>query len=389
VTWQSTVVGVVGVVVLWTFLYFTLIKAVVLPRLATRIAAVALGVIVLGTMGATGVARTLGIPRFRIWLIFGTSGLVVLVYLCGLMVLVGFMNLVWWLIQRRPKTPGGARLMAVRAGAVLAIVGSLTISGYGFVEAQRPTVVAQSLAFGNLPAEFDGLTIALLTDIHLGATTRTSFLPMLIDEVNAAHPDLIVIAGDIVDGTVSALGPEVSQLSRLKAPYGVVVTTGNHEFVWGARSWLDFYSSIGLRVLDNDGIVLRRGSAGIQILGINDKRGTGNMAADLQLAYDRTNTSGADPGAFQILVAHQPLQVHTDNNLPGKLGIDLQLSGHTHGGQLWPFGYLAVLTQPMLSGTKVIGGVTVVTSPGAGTWGAPVRVGANPEIPLITLHRSG
>ncbi|MCL2483149.1 MAG: metallophosphoesterase [Propionibacteriaceae bacterium] len=276
-----------------------------------------------------------------------------------------------------------ARLHTVRVLTALSLVLSLLVTGYGFVKAQEPAVTNVSLTFSDLPSNFDGLTIALVADLHIGSMTRDSFLPMVVDQINAAHPDLIVLAGDMADGYVKDLGPKLAPLKNLSAPYGVVVTTGNHEFFSNAGQWMDYYSSLGLRVLENDAILLQRGDQTVQILGINDRQGKGVWAPNLSLAVQR----GAAPAnTFTVLVAHEPAQTEDDHGQAAKVGVDLVLSGHTHGGQLWPLGYLELLAQPALSSVHEIDGVTSLTSRGVGTFRPPVRVGADPEIPLITLH---
>jgi predicted MPP superfamily phosphohydrolase len=328
----------------------------------------------------------------------GSAGLAVVMYLGLGLVVVGAANLVWWLVTRRTAAPAGARaapapsrnsrrLPVLRSLTVLVLALAVIVTGYGFVRAQEVTVTRTTLAFDTLPANFDGFTIALLTDLHVGATTRGSFLPGLVDEVNAAAPDLVVIAGDLVDGSVADVGAPIAGLTRLAAPFGVVVTTGNHDLLTDP-TWIGYLRSLGLTVLTNDGLRLRRGTQSLTILGINDRDGSGTAAPDLRLAFKRVGSPAGCGDAFCIVAAHQPAQALDDDGLAGRLGVALQLSGHTHGGQLWPYGYATRLEQPMLSGVAILGGVTVVTSRGAGTWGPPVRVGSDPEVPLLTLRRA-
>ncbi|MDR1265525.1 MAG: metallophosphoesterase [Propionibacteriaceae bacterium] len=283
----------------------------------------------------------------------------------------------------------------------------------------------------DLPIQFDGLRVALISDIHLGPSISGAFVADLVDQVNAAQPDLIVIAGDLVDGTVAQLGDEMAPLARLEATYGTVLTTGNHEFMTGdVDDWLDFWRGQGITVLDNSAIQLTRPGASIDIIGINDRRGTGAHRPDLAAAFaslpqvgdgdgrpdgtdgsDGTSGTGGTSGGtgeaagtvdscaeaevcvvgdgrFRLLVAHQPIQALSNDDQPARLGVDLQLSGHTHGGQLWPGQLLVHLQQPVVDGLHQVGGVQVVTSRGVGSWGPPVRVLASPEIVLVTL-RSG
>jgi predicted MPP superfamily phosphohydrolase len=252
-----------------------------------------------------------------------------------------------------------------------------------------------ALRFAEFPEAFQEYRIALISDIHVGAGFGRDHVEQIVEKTNAAAPDLVVIAGDLVDGTVDQLGDDLAPLADLEAPDGVLVTTGNHEFYSGAGPWVEFWENdLGLNVLDNEAVVIsREGSAGTEylgILGVNDRSGRPPLAADIQAAWDdliEQNPLAAadDRSATQILIAHQPLQALTDDGLPGRLGIDAQLSGHTHGGQLWPIRYLVRLQQPVVDGIHEVGGIQVLTSRGAGGWGPPVRVGASPQIPVVAL----
>jgi predicted MPP superfamily phosphohydrolase len=178
-------------------------------------------------------------------------------------------------------------------------------------------------------------------------------------------------------------------LAELSAPYGVYLTTGNHEFYSGAADWMKFWDEHGLKVLDNEAVVIKRGTASIDLVGINDRTGDEPYEPDLQQAVDSLNDRGVKPTdtrRFRILAAHQPLQALLYDGLAARLGIDLQLSGHTHGGQMWPVHALVTMQQPVIAGVHELNGVTVVTSRGAGAWGPPVRVLADPEVVLVTLQ---
>ena len=282
------------------------------------------------------------------------------------------------------------RVIFVRWATALLLVAALAVTGYGAVNAQFPHLTPVDLTEQDLPPQFDGFTIALVSDIHLGPGISGSFVDRLVDQVDAAKPDLIVIAGDLIDGTVAQLGPELEALTRLSAPYGVLITTGNHEFFYDAADWFAWFAAHGLTVLDNSGVQLLRNGATIDVLGINDSAGTPPHTPDLNQAVQRLAASTGAPvdgaGRFRLLIAHEPSQATSDDKLAARLGVDVQFSGHTHGGQMWPITDFVTLVQPVVDGVHEIGGVTVVTSRGAGAWGPPVRVGAPPEIPLITLH---
>ncbi|MDR0990715.1 MAG: metallophosphoesterase, partial [Propionibacteriaceae bacterium] len=217
------------------------------------------------------------------------------------------------------------------------------------------------------------------------------FVDQLVDQVNAAEPDLIVLAGDLVDGTVPQLSAELTSLSRLEARYGVVLTTGNHEFYGGdVDRWMRWWRDQGIIVLDNSGIQLTERGVSIDILGIHDTSGTGRHEPDLRAAAESLAASFGTPvdgaGRFRLLIAHEPRQALAEIDPPVQFGVDVMLSGHTHGGQLWPFDYAVPLQQPVVDGIHELQGVTVVTSTGVGAWGPPVRVLAQPEVVMVTLQ---
>jgi len=348
--------------------------------------------------------RAYGLDRLRLVATILSSCITLVLYFALLSLLVCVMDIVWWAFTRPgqndpadqfvgkhalidedfPQAPprNSNRIWAVRTSTVVVAALSAMITGYGYVQAQSPTISPVTVSFPDLPSNFDRMTIALVTDVHISSMTRSSFLPMVVDQINDARPDLIVIAGDIVDGTVANLGDRMSELKNLTAPYGVVVTLGNHETYSGSEEWSRFFESLGLRVLTNDGILLTRGSQSVSLVGVADLKQPGALAPDLARAVNRT---GSCEDTFCILAAHEPRQVLADDGLASRLGIDLQLSGHTHGGQLWPLGYLTLFTQPAIDKVHAIDGVTLVTSRGVGTFRPPERVGADPEIPLITL----
>jgi len=406
--------------VVGVFLFFFFRKVLRFTRVWALVTALIGSGLLAGAFLATMASRAFGLADYRLVLMVLAMGISVLCYFCLACVVVWAVNGVWWLVTRSSSSPStspafteterpkraiieetddikdnvdtvetashsriSTKVWVLRACTVVGVAFSLLITGYGYVEAQSPQITPVTVDFADLPSNFDGMTIALVTDLHISTMTRSSFLPMVVDQINAAHPDLIVIAGDLVDGCVETLGKRMSVLKDLAAPYGVVVTMGNHETYSGTQQWLTYFDSLGLTVLNNDGIFLTRGTQSITLLGVGDLKAPDNFAPDLQRAVDRT---GSCATTFCILAAHEPAQVLADEGLATRVGIDLQLSGHTHGGQLWPLKYLTRLSQPAVDGVHVINHVTVVTSRGVGTFRPPVRVGAAPEIPLITLR---
>ena len=285
----------------------------------------------------------------------------------------GLVAVVGW---RKGGDPVGRRRLARVASPVVAALAALT-TAYGVFSAANPRVTEHTVTVPGLPSDLDGMRIALITDIHAGAVRSADFTRLVVDRTNAAHPDVVVIAGDLVDGMADRYGPEIAPLADLQAPLGVFATTGNHEMFRDTGSWIKEFESVGLRMLNNSNVTVTKGSASLVLAGVHDYSGQGPFQPDPEAAL--AGTSAQD---VIIYAAHQPRQAYA---VAGR-GVDLQLSGHTHGGQMWPIGYLVPLQQPMVSGYAVLGDVPTLTSRGAGAWGPPVRVGAAPEIPVITLR---
>lgn len=287
--------------------------------------------------------------------------------------LAGLIAVVRWRHDRGRTT----RLRLARLVAP-AVAGLATLTtAYGVVSAADPVVTEHTVTVPGLPTGLDGTRIALVTDVHAGAVRSAAFTQRVVDRTNAARPDLVVVAGDIVDGMAERYAAEIAPLSDLRAPLGVFATTGNHEMFRDTAGWLERFEDVGLRMLNNASARVSRGGAELVVAGVHDSSGVGPFQPDPDAAL-----SGIAPSDVVIYAAHQPRQALS---VQGR-GIDLQLSGHTHGGQLWPIGLLVTLQQPMVSGYAVLGDVPTFTSRGAGAWGPPVRVGAPPEIPVITLR---
>jgi predicted MPP superfamily phosphohydrolase len=213
----------------------------------------------------------------------------------------------------------------------------------------------------------------------VGPTIGRSYVEDIVERVNALEPDLIAVTGDLVDGSLEQLGPLVEPIARLRAKDGVFFVTGNHEYyVPGLEQWLSFLREKGLRVLRNERVPIR-GERGFDLAGIDDlsakAHGHGH-GADLPRALQ-----GREPDRAVILLAHQPRQVKD----AVALGVDLQLSGHTHGGQLFPFTFLVHLFEPYLAGLFTLGATQLYVSRGTGYWGPPMRLGAPAEVTHIEL----
>ncbi|WP_072690051.1 metallophosphoesterase [Rhodococcus marinonascens] len=272
-----------------------------------------------------------------------------------------------------------SRRRTLRLATAFVVVGAVGATGYGVSEAARPRIVRVRVPLRRLPVEFDGVRVALVSDLHVGPTRGVEFTRRVVDLVNSENPDVVAIVGDLVDGTVAKVSPDLAPLANLEAPLGVFGVSGNHEFYAddGGR-WLDVWDSLGIRTLRNEHTTLTRVGAIIDIAGVHDYSTPAPYEPDLPAAL-----AGHDPSTFVMLLAHEPRQAVEASDL----GVDLQLSGHTHGGQMWPVGYLVPLQQPSVSGLDRIGDTVLYTTRGVGAWGPPVRVGAPPEITILELVR--
>jgi uncharacterized protein len=212
-------------------------------------------------------------------------------------------------------------------------------------------------------------TIVQLTDVHIGSLIGKDFAEQLVQRVNAVRADLVVITGDLVDGNLAELRPHIDPLRGLRARDGVYAVTGNHEYYWNVEPWLLHLQSLGIQVLRNERVTVDNT---IELAGTDDS----SYGEDLPRAV-----AGRNPELPLVLLAHHPRTVKRAM----KANVDLQLSGHTHGGQMLPWGYLARLWDPKVSGLKRFGRTWLYVSQGTGFWGPPIRVGTSCEITAITL----
>lgn len=274
------------------------------------------------------------------------------------------------------------RLFLARSLALVAGAAAAGTVGYGLVtELRGPVVKRVSVPLARLSPEMDGFRVAVVSDIHLGPILQRGFAERVVDEINRQNPDLITIVGDLVDGSVAQLGPAVQPLRHLSAPHGAYFVTGNHEYFSGVTEWVDEVRSLGVHPLRNEHQEIIGGRSSALILaGVNDATGA-DVSAREAPNYDAA-LRGSDPANPVLLLAHQPIQVRE----AAKRGVDLQLSGHTHGGQMWPVQYAAKAQQGYLSGLARVDKTWLYVTNGAGAWGPPVRVGAKPDITIVTLR---
>lgn len=267
------------------------------------------------------------------------------------------------------------------AASVAAAGGALAI--YGVASARGDVAVERvKIQLRRFPGKLDGFRIVQLSDVHIGPTIGRDWLSAVVDKVNALDPDLVCITGDLVDGSVSDLGAQVEPLRRLKAKHGIYFVTGNHEYYSGADEWIAHLKSLGVRSLRNERVEIGDGEEGFDLAGVDDWKAKGfggDHGADLARAL-----AGRDESREVVLLAHQPKQAPE----AAERGVGLQLSGHTHGGQIFPWNFFVKLDQPFIAGLDKLGELLIYTSRGTGYWGPPMRVGAPPEITLLELSRA-
>jgi len=275
--------------------------------------------------------------------------------------------------------PGTVRCRSVAIG-VLAVVAVLAVTGYR-AAMRVPRVRTTEVTLPRLGAGFDGLRVVVLADTHFGPIDRKSWGTKLVAAVNALNPDVVCHVGDLADGSVAQRRAQVDSLGEVRAKLGKYYITGNHEYFSEAQHWLDHMAGLGWTPLHNRHQTLTRAADRLVIAGIDDPTGTGSGLAghgpDLTTAL-----AGADVALPVILLAHQPKQVLATSGPR----VGLQLSGHTHGGQIWPFHYLVRLEQRALRGLTTHGDTQLYTSGGSGFWGPPFRVFAPSELTLLVLR---
>jgi uncharacterized protein len=270
-----------------------------------------------------------------------------------------------------------ARGLAVTAGAV-----ALGTAGTGaYLANSAPVVRRVPVTLRGLAPALDGLRIVTFSDGHLSAMSSRGRFERLVEIVNAQQPDVVAIVGDLVDGELSELRDEVAPLADLVSEQGVYFVTGNHEYFVDTTAWLRHLPTLGVQVLRNERVPILRGGASVDLAGIDDRTaissGVPGHGADLDTALD-----GRDDAVPVVLMAHQPVQVEQ----AAAAGVGLQLSGHTHGGQLWPFDYAVRLDQPAVQGLSRVGDTQLYVTTGAGFWGPPMRIGARPEVAVVELR---
>ncbi|MFF5295146.1 metallophosphoesterase [Paractinoplanes globisporus] len=352
------------------------------PRRAGGIAAITLAVLLPATLiGArTGHAEWLAWPGY-VWL-------AVMFYLLVTLIPLEIPRaaiLLWWRTRRRTEEKKeeevraeegiDRRLVLARGAAIFAGLTAAGVTAYGMKSALGPPEINRwSMPMRKLPRGMDGTRLVVVSDIHLGPLTGTRHVGRIVDLINSVKADMVCVVGDLVDGTVAELGRFATPLADIESRRGAYFVTGNHEYYSGFEPWIEEVAELGVRPLRNERVEID----GLDLAGVNDLGGTqyGDPPDFAKALGDRDTTRPV------VLMAHQPVAAHQ----AAPFGVDLQVSGHTHGGQMAPFNLLVGLQQPVVSGYGNVDGVPVFVTNGAGFWGPPVRVGAPPQVTVVELR---
>lgn len=367
-------------VALWlsahVFLAFRLVRPSPLRGVARRAAWAALA------LGATLPLLNFVMLQAGIrWAPLAWAGFVLLGVFSTLFGLMLAVEILRWPAGRLVRVDPGRRRFMGNVVNVSVVGATATLGAAGVARARSTAeVVPVDVPCEGLPPALDGLRIVQLSDVHVGPTIRRDDLQAMVDRTNALEPDLVVITGDLVDGYVDDLRDEVEPLRQLRARHGVYYVTGNHEYYWDGLAWCRHVASLGLGVLCNEHVCIEHEGGRVLVAGATDLR-----AADF-VPEHRSDPHRAMQDApahdFSILLAHQPRSIDE----AAAAGFDLQISGHTHGGQYVPFNAFVHLAQPYVAGLHRHGETWIYVSRGTGYWGPPMRSGAPQEITLLRLR---
>lgn len=358
------------------YVWARLIRDVVLPAPWARIGTIAIVAMFVLLMAGFVIFRF--IPRSVaspiMWVTYTWLG--VLFFLVISLAVTDVARLVTTRVLDVGPTDPERRVVITRMFAGAAALMGLGASGAGLVSALSAVSVKRvKVVLDRLSDSAAGTRIVQITDVHVGPTIGRAFIEDIVARINALNPDVVAITGDLVDGSVEELALHIAPLGEIKAKHGVYFVTGNHEYYSGAESWMAHLRSLGIRVLRNEHVRIG-GESGFDLAGIDDPT---SYTSSLERALE-----GREGERACVLLSHQPKSIH----LADSLGVDLQLSGHTHGGQLFPWNFLVRLQQPFVAGLHKLTRAQIYVSKGTGYWGPPMRVGAPAEITEIELVKA-
>ncbi len=312
---------------------------------------------------------------FLYWVSYGLFG-----FVSTFLVYLAVADLVSFLLRRLAQVPQALGLWAFQAALGAAFLSVLI----GLVMAIRQPVLKEvEVPIAGLPEGLEGFRIVQISDLHLGPLVSMATVERLVARANEQHPDLIAITGDLVDGEANGVKAKAERMGALKATHGVHFVTGNHEYYSGVAKWIPIIRALGWRLLDNEHVLIERGGATLAVAGLPDpaaggRRG-GGKGPDLAKALE-----GVPGDAVKLLLFHPP----TGYNSAENAGVKLQLSGHTHAGQYFPWSLLVQSIYRFPKGLNRFGGMWIYTSVGTGFWGPPNRFLVPPELTVIVLRRA-
>jgi predicted MPP superfamily phosphohydrolase len=342
------------------------------------------GVWIVAALGASLVLQPIGErvlrPPLSRWIAWPASLWMGVAF--WLLLLLGTSDLVLWVAGGTAWAAGESVASGDVAGTRAAVVCAVVFVAAAFAvhSARRPPQHRRvEVAIERWPRDFDAFRIVQISDIHIGPILGRPFARHVAQRVLALRPDLVAVTGDLVDGSARLLSEEVAPFGDLEAPYGVYFVTGNHDHLSGAAPWTARLCELGMRVLRNERVEIRKGEAVFDLLGVDDHHASviGGGAEDLERAF-----AGRDPERPAVLLAHDPATFRRAR----REALDLQLSGHTHGGQIWPFGFLVRLAVPWVAGHYRDARAQLYVSRGTGFWGPPMRLLAPAEITEIVIR---
>jgi predicted MPP superfamily phosphohydrolase len=305
-------------------------------------------------------------------------GLMAMGLFSSLFVLTVLRDVLLMAVRLSSSTAQAAAWVTPSAAGTLLLAVLVTL--VGLIVARRPRVVRIDIPVARLPEALHGFSIAQISDVHVGPTIKRGFVEHIVRQVNALKADLIAVTGDLVDGTVAQLSADTAPLSQLAALHGTFFVTGNHEYYSGERAWTAEVRRLGIHVLKNEHVVLRHNGASVVLAGVTDY--SAHHFDPAQRSDPAAALSGAPVNAgAKILLAHQPSTAAA----AADAGFDVQLSGHTHGGQFWPWNHFVGFFQPFTGGLNRLKNMMIYVNRGTGYWGPPNRFGVPSEITHIRL----
>jgi uncharacterized protein len=315
-----------------------------------------------------------GVADIVAWAGFVAMGLLSSLFVLTLLRDVLLLCARWFL-----AAPQAASLSTLSAQCVLALAAFFTLAGF-IIARRRPGVVNIDVPVAHLPEALNGFSIVQITDVHVGPTIKRGFVETIVALANGLNADLIAVTGDLVDGSVPQLSQHTAPLAGLTARHGAYFVTGNHEYYSGEAAWTQEITRLGIKVLKNRHVVLSHDGASLVLAGVTDYGAHHFDPSQRSDPGAALRGAPADAGA-KILLAHQPSSARA----AADAGFDLQISGHTHGGQFWPWNLFVRYFQPFTAGLHRLKSLWVYVSRGTGYWGPPNRFGVPSEITRIRL----